>query len=433
MLDRILTHLFFRLTSDIGLNPLHILTPVEKWEAARSGSSGGLIPQQYITIGLISLLVIMLVMLVKVSMNRLGQDKQRDDQAFIDNVRRHNLSVREYKLLQEILRESRVRHKNDIFRKEITFDRGADRFMANKPADAASDWEQRLHAEIGFLKDKLGLTGMDVILTDEEEDRAVPDGEGRRRRHQLSSRELPLGKQLFVTRRLDNPDDDFQGTIIANTNEKLELQIEAPVKINFGEIWRARYYFGASVWEFETTVISYDGDHLVLRHSHDVRFVNRRRFARVPTEHRAYIALYPFVHMEDASAEAWTPVHFVPATVTELAGPGLRVETDLEAKAGDRVLISFRIEAGDAGSGCVIEAMGDVKRTEPMFDQFALGLRLIGLKDSDIDHLVRVTNQVARTNKKAKTPPQTIPEDPELVETDTVLEAVIDGEGGADV
>ena len=165
-----------------------------------------------------------------------------------------------------------------------------------------------------------------------------------------------------------------------------------------------------------------------------MRFVNRRRFVRVPTQHRAFIALYPFLHLENTDPEKWTPVHFVPATVTELAGPGLRLETGLKTAVGDRVLVSFRIEVphdtkqADAASGCIIETMGEVKRIEPIFDQFALSLHLIGLKDSDVDRLVRMTNEVARISDPAKTP-EPPPPSPEQIEADAVLEAVIDGEG----
>lgn len=437
MIDRCIIFADTWLSCSSQWNPILALSAEEKWSAMRGMSTQGLISQHWLSMAMIAILIVLMAMLVRVSLNRVAEEKLRNQQTFAENVRRHNLSVREYQLLNQIVKESGLRRPDAIFREEAAFERGADRVLAKRPDNADAQWDQRMHAEIGFLRDKLGLTGMDLGLTvgeEEEEETSTTPEDGSRKRHRLSSRDLPEGKQLHITRRMGNPEDDFHGTIITNNSEHLDIQIDVPVKISFGEVWRARYYFGATVWEFETTVVSYDGNNLVLRHSNDVKFVNRRRFVRVPTEHQAYIAQYPFLHDESTPADEWVPVNFVPATLTELAGPGLRLETSLDASIGDRVLVAFRVEmaegSGGKSNGCVIQTMGTVKRLEPIFDRQALSISLIGLKDGDIDQLVRLTNKAAQAADEVQddTP---APVRPEQAAQDEVLEAVID-QGGAD-
>ena len=156
---------------------------------------------------------------------------------------------------------------------------------------------------------------------------------------------------LHITRRLGGQSDDIQAHILANDAKQLTVSLERPIRITFGELWRARYFHGTSVWEFDTAVVSFEGAKLVLRHSDEVRFINRRRFIRVPARNLAFIAPFPFVKavsdpgadLAAAADEKWRPLEFVHAVVTELAGPGLRVEAPLAVQVGQRILIVFRL------------------------------------------------------------------------------------------
>ncbi|MFC1652348.1 hypothetical protein ACFL3F_01380 [Planctomycetota bacterium] len=424
MLNTLLLVHYVRFESWLESVPLLALTPAERWQAARRLSPKGLISEEWFTMALIAVLTVMLLILGKVTYNRIMDDRKVGDQQFIDNVRRHNLSVQEYQLLQDILKESGLRRRNHIFRSQPAFDRGAKRLLSQ--ADTKTpDIAPRLRGEINFLRAKLGVNVSETPKETTEETSAGKPGKRR-----LSSQDLPMGKSLFITRRLEGHNDDIQGTIVENTQEQLVISIEHAVKISFGEVWRARYYFGASVWEFDTSVISYDGDRLVLKHCDNVKFVNRRRFLRVPTHCRALIAAFPFNTTTHSEADAtWDPLHFSPATVTELAGPGLRVESELEASIGDRVLVVFLIESADA-PGTALQTIQDisiVRRIEPIFERFALSLELTGVTDHEIDILVRLTNQAALTPEREDSE-ESDTLDSAHGEIDAVLEAVIESE-----
>ncbi|GAH58006.1 unnamed protein product, partial [marine sediment metagenome] len=53
---------------------------------------------------------------------------------------------------------------------------------------------------------------------------------------------------------------DIASTVVRNSDTELAVALSQAVTIVFGETWCVRYYSGASVWEFDTTVLSYDGD-----------------------------------------------------------------------------------------------------------------------------------------------------------------------------
>jgi hypothetical protein len=226
-----------------------------------------------------------------------------------------------------------------------------------------------------------------------------------------------------MLRRMSHAPDTIESTVIENNDTELTVQLAKPVKIIFGEVWCARYYFGASVWEFDTSVISCNGDMLVLNHSDQLRFVNRRRFLRVPVNKPAFIAHFPFAktaagsgqknmksfRMYRSSAEflesRWGPPEFVPAVVTELAGPGLCIETSLKLQAGDRILVVFRLdeeedqdstgrkpESDKKAKSKIVEDIGAVRHTKAIKNGFSIAIELIGLSDTDVSELIRATN-----------------------------------------
>jgi hypothetical protein len=113
------------------------------------------------------------------------------------------------------------------------------------------------------------------------------------------------------------------------------------------------------------------------------------------------------------------PLQFVPAVVTELGGPGLRIEASIEVKVGDRVLIMFELDREkerdsiknpensevttvlkiieDVG---IVEEIGEVRRTEDAPEGLSIAVELTGLSDSNIDELIRVTNAASPNENK---------------------------------
>ncbi len=113
----------------------------------------------------------------------------------------------------------------------------------------------------------------------------------------------------------------------------------------------------------------------------------------------------------------------MPATVTELGGPGLRIETLLEVKAGNRVLVIFNLgdeKAEDSNPSSkstsirvvlskdrknkpskIIQDIGEVRHVRVMQNGSSIAVELTGLSDSNLNELIRATNSAyMRTNNK---------------------------------
>jgi len=157
-----------------------------------------------------------------------------------------------------------------------------------------------------------------------------------------------------------------------------------------------------------------------------MRFISRRRFLRVRVNKPALIARFPFSRTlppnSDSSKKGhwskrgsvnkpgntWGPPEFMPATVTELGGPGLRIEAPLEVKAGDRILVIVNLsETIDARYSIpdtrqesrIVEDIGEVRHAKAIQDGFSIAVELTGLSDSNVSELIRATNAASiRTN-----------------------------------
>jgi len=165
-----------------------------------------------------------------------------------------------------------------------------------------------------------------------------------------------------------------------------------------------------------------------------VRFINRRRFLRVPVSKQAFVASFPFSRQlskgsgnnEDEYAGMWGPPKFVPAVVTELAGPGLRIESRLEAKVADRILVMLKLDeengrgSAEAGQNSkitaskIIEDIGEVRQVRPIKNGFSIAVELTGLNDSDVSELIRATNAASL---KAGNKGQNVPDVENTVES----------------
>jgi len=386
------------------------LKPLERWEAAGRFSSNFMTERWFILMGVIAI-IILTAALFAVSLHRTLSGRKVSKQLFTEYANKRGLSARERQILLAIANNAGLKESEAIFTMGGAFDRGAAKMIEKSLAQGGAEAGEQLKVEMSFLREKLGL----------HKQRLSSIGSMTRPK-KLSSRQIPAGKKVHINRRTNRTSDDIESTIIENNDMELKVKLETPVKITFGEFWRVRYYFGASVWEFDTSVISYDGDVLVLNHSDDVRFINRRRFLRVPVRMPAFIARFPFVtalppnndsnktgskvgrDLADASVGTWRLPEFVPAVITELAGPGLRIETSLEIKVGNRVLVVFRLdEENEEGSiaarrddktptSKIIEDIGEVRHTKAAQNGLSIAVELVGLSDSNVNELIRATN-----------------------------------------
>ena len=372
-------------------------TPLERWAAARRLSSGGGSHEAsyywFLALAIVAL-IFLLGLFWRTSRRQKTPVKSLSRELFAEQALRRGLSARERQILLAIVMRSGLMRSHDIFTTVDAFDRGAAKLLAECLQTRTTDEIERLKTEVEHLREKLGF-------------QVQRTGSGIQSR-KTSSRDIPAGSVLHLTRRRDRIGLTIMGRVIRNDDIELAVDLEEAIETHSSDAWRVRYSFGPSVWEFDTTAAGCDGTRLVLNHCQYVRFVNRRRFPRVCVNVPALVAKFPFVrrpvtsiheHGDDAIFNA---PEFVPAVVTELAGPGLRIESPLEIRAGDRILVALQlshVDSEERNGGraeddvCVIESLAQVRHWRSTGQGLSIAVELIGLTDTEVDTLVRITNQ----------------------------------------
>ncbi len=387
------------------------LSPRERWAAARQFDS--VMTQRWFIIAGIASIVVLTVLLAAVTLNRRRKERKSSHKMFDGYCRRRGLSKSERDILRQIAAKAGLKRSESVFTLSSAFDRGAGMMLREQMNIGDPDEVKEMRMELSFLREKLGFKNRPSYSAGA----AVTDVS------QLNSRQIPVGKEVQMTRRKAR-DGEISATITHNTDSELGVRLSQRVKITFGEYWCVRYYFGSSVWEFDTSVVSYDGDVLVLEHSDNVRFINRRRFLRLSVKLRAYVAYFPFkaqIKTPEAAQNhknakhkqeepdvtaAWGPPEFIPAVITEIAGPGLRVRSSLKAKPGDKVLLVFNLNEEvipDPASSApkqapipnIVQAMGEVRHSRAIENGWSIAVELASLNDRDIGELIKATNHVA--------------------------------------
>jgi len=387
------------------------LTPQQRLQATRQleSNSSFMTHRPFIICALLTI-VVLAGLLLLISIRRTRQARKTSNELFLKYAEQKGLSARELQIIVATAARAGIRQKEDVFTMDDAFDRGAAVVIAENIAKGQVPEEIRqLKTEMSFLREKLGF-----------QNQFIPSVAGTAAKpKKFSSRQIPAGKSIHITRRMDNVSDEIEAAVIENTEMELTAKLVTPLRINFGEVWRVHCYFGVSVWEFDTTVVGYDGNVLVLNHSDEVRFVNRRRFLRVPVNKAGFIAHFPFEKTHQVKGESKTgvsaagqnlssnigrflkPPEFFPAVVTELAGPGLRIEEPMQVKVGDRVLVMFELDKGDTQNQAlhgktkpsrIVEDIGEVRHVKTIEKGFSIAVELTGLSDAEIDELVRITN-----------------------------------------
>ncbi len=384
------------------------LTPLERWDALRRLDSS-FTTQRWFILACAGAVVVLTALLIVVSLHRAAKQRKLSGWLFFEYAGRLGLTGRECQILQHIAARTKLAGAELIFTMAPAFERGAAQMIKETLAEQGAEKSTRLNVELTALREKLGF----------EKRRDVFTGSASK----PGSRQIPTGKKLYVTGPGRTGPADIECTVIKNDDIEFAVRLAQPLECSPGELCRVRYNFGASVWEFDAAVVSCHGGILVFGHSHDVRFINRRRFLRVPVSHPAFIARFPFARTlprdndgvsQQGPAPTWGPPQFVPAQVTELAGPGLRVEAPLEVKVGERVVVILKISDGAEQHSAahrdgispqprelqssrtkpprIVEDIGQVRRTEAIEDGFSIAVELTGLSDSNVSELIRATN-----------------------------------------
>ncbi|MCF7972286.1 MAG: hypothetical protein K9N55_00565 [Phycisphaerae bacterium] len=395
------------------------LTPSERWQAARAPAPGQLTNRWFI-LGCVIVLVVLTALLFWVSLHRIRQEHQMSDQRLIDMAQEKALTVRECQILKAIGKFSGLRRLQSVHSNRVAFERGAAKMIGQTLSDKGPREKEQLAAEVSLLREKMGFGRAYAAM-------------GTTQSRSSSSRKIPVAKSVTLLPVPAGNAKPIEAMIHGNTDYELSLQLTNSIKVTFGGLWTVRYFLGASVWEFDTSVISYDGTILVLTHSDHIRFVNRRRFVRASVIRRALVAKFPFEQTLEWTEPAIkarsrgkkvVPIHpidqygapeFISATVTELGGPGLRIETLLEAKIGERVLVVFDLDLEPLASDDptvrhtktrLIEDIGEVRHVRHLEKGVSMAVELCGLKDADVNELIRATNAALININETKTTSQ---------------------------
>jgi len=384
---------------------------IERWSAARRLSDG---PSTYalqhgFILTAVATLVVLILLLWWISHRRKVQSRRPTQELFAENAVRRGLSGRERQILLAIVMRSGLGRSHDIFTTVDAFDRGAAKLLAECVRTRTAQENEQLKTEVAYLREKLGFRAL-----------RSPRGIGISRRP--SSRDIPVGKAVEVACRRRHASVPMRAEVVRNDDLELALELDAPLETRAGDLWCVRYAFGVYVWEFDATAVTCSETRVVLNHTDHVRFVNRRRFRRVAVTMPALVACFPFTKRGGPGTQASTrgarygtgrdriPMDigtgapaFVQGVVTELAGPGLRIEVPMQIRPGERVLVVFRptgVAAAGAGGELavdetyIVEDVGQVKHSRVTSTGVSIAVELSGLNESEIDELVRMTNLI---------------------------------------
>ncbi|MHC4143939.1 MAG: PilZ domain-containing protein [Planctomycetota bacterium] len=386
------------------------LLPIERWQAIRRLDADFMVERWFILI-CVAALVILTVLLIAASFNRRGKERKITNQLFAAYADKRGLSRRERQILTEVATRAKLKRCESIFTMAAAFGRGAAQMTDEALTHQGAESSKLLGAELSTLREKLGFQKRTPASAGSATKQAKP-----------SSRQIPVGRKLHIKISQARELGGIEATVIKNDDIELAATLSSPFESNPGEFCCVHYYFGASVWEFDASVISCHGGILILSHSDDVRFINRRRFLRVPVNMPAFIARFPFARilppgnssndeigsdLTNLPWNTWGPPEFVPAAVTELAGPGLRLEAPLEVKVGERVMVIIKMneeQNQDATAQAaplqnskvtpsrIVEDIGEVRHIKTVQNGFSIAVELTGLSDSNVNELVRATN-----------------------------------------
>lgn len=352
------------------------LTAGERWAAARRMSPHSM-PQQWLVLLGVAVLLVLVVLVLAISFRRRQQNQGQRAQQFDTEGLRRGLTTRERQILLAIAGRSGLRRKADIFHAEDAFQRGATQLLAEFARTHGPQESTELKAEVARLREKLRFP-------------TASGGPAARRRP--GSRDIPPGKSIELTGGKEHGTVTIQAEVLRNDEMELVVALPARVPSKAGDPWLARYYSGMTAWEFRTSTVRCDGTRLTLRHSDEIRPINRRRFPRVPVRVPALIASLPLLREGrlsnppvPAAAQAvaggrdapeaigaYPPPGapaFVDSTVTEFAGPGLRLQTRLQVHVDDRVLVVMHLALlGKGGQKvqCTLAGIGRVRRGQDM-------------------------------------------------------------------
>jgi hypothetical protein len=151
----------------------------------------------------------------------------------------------------------------------------------------------------------------------------------------------------------------------------------------------------------------------IVEQSDGTKPVNRRRFARAAVRRQIFAAKFDSSEDVNNAKQQFLP-EFKPAVLTEIGGPGLRFESDMPVKKGDKMLVILGLER-NGGRICehlgtefayskkrLIRDIAVVRNIGEQAERRTIAVELVGLNDNEIDGLVKATNAELIRNVKGE-------------------------------
>ena len=361
------------------LPPMTALSGWERWQGRNMSAGSRAWLGQYGEAIFWCLLLAMLALVLTLLIRRRYRERSRIRREFEDMCRQRGLSSEEQELLKLLADLSGVGSPAMIFTLKPEFERGVSTLLGSPRIANMSDSGRACMSQLlNFLREKLSFNHQrgsesDII----SHTRQIPE-------HSLLSLNPPGALEPVDANLLRS--DPFE----------LVLEVHRPLDAHPGDPLLARYCDGGSVWEFNTDVIRQTENHIHLKHSDNLRFINRRSFPRIPVRHPAMIATFPF----DLRDRQDILPKFEPAQLVELAGVGLKFESAVAIAQDQRALVILRL-----GPDKTLQSLAKVHRCSVLADhQWMVVAEMIGLSSSAISDLTRLTNQAAIEHRKSAPP-----------------------------
>ena len=353
---------------------LAALSPVERLNALKSSPNGAAMLNWTVWAPMILAIVLVVVL---VAIYRRWMAHRRSVKAFALGAEQLGLDAEEQAVLARVVSVAGLRDPAAVYESDAAFNQGLQIFMAGHAAAGMSNEAKARLAEIVWsLREKLGFREAPQASPGRPAPLNIP---------------IPAGSNVSIERL--GADEPVRGTVIEAGEEEIIVRVDEPLQSAVGEVWRLRYLALATQWEFDVAVKEVMSAGVRLRLRGNGRAVNHRRFVRAATDRSAHFAPFPFMH-EPPEGEL---LRFVAGTLTEIGGPGLRIQSPVCTQPGDRVLVLLQM-----GESQVIQGSGTVRRCTPddggavAAATWTTVVELTGLSDAEVGRLVCETNHAAR-------------------------------------
>ncbi len=363
-----------RLTSILALTPIQRLRAAQSMPNSRRASTGTSLGSALLWLGLVvGSIVAILVLNWVVKLYKAKVKDRASWSTFRNSVAELGLGQQDVSLLMEMVKLLKLEHDpQSVLTLESSFRTGGDAYFKAEVAARKSDQiKQEYWRRIGRIRATLGFG---------------PSAAGR---GQAGSRLIHENTHLSIS--AQGQADDFQAIVQKCGPDGLEVKLDKPMQPAPGVSWFVQFFNDRSLWEFETQVISVEGDLVVLAHVEEMRFVNLRKFDRIPVDFPAEIGVFPF-HSEAAKL---SPPEFFEATVVEIAGPGLRVHLPQTLRKKSRVIVILKVE-----SKRIIQGLARIRQVyDPEGVHKVYGMEMCDLNPAEVSELARITTQADRRHK----------------------------------